>query len=70
MDGGQVAEKLQESLSTKDIPIIFLTALLPKRKKEEKSRVVAGHLFIAKPYEIEELLTQIEKLIMSRVPKV
>jgi CheY-like chemotaxis protein len=70
MDGGQVAEKLQEGLSKKDIPIIFLTALFPKRKEEEQGHVVAGHVFIAKPYDIEELLTQIEKLIMSRVPKV
>jgi CheY-like chemotaxis protein len=70
MDGGQVAEKLQEGLSTKDIPIIFLTALFPKRKGEEQGRVVAGHVFIAKPYDIEELLIQIEKLIIARLPKV
>jgi CheY-like chemotaxis protein len=70
MDGGQVAEKLQEGLSTKDIPIIFLTALFPKRKGEEQGRVVAGRVFIAKPYDIEELLIQIEKLIIARLPKV
>ena len=67
---GQVAERLQEGLLTKDIPIIFLTALFPKTKEEEQSRVVAGHVFIAKPYDIEELLIEIEKLIVSRQPEV
>lgn len=65
MDGGQVAEKLQEGLSTKDIPIIFLTALFPKRKEEEQGHVVAGHVFIAKPYDIEELVAQMKKLILG-----
>jgi DNA-binding response OmpR family regulator len=70
MCGGEVAEKLQESLLTKDIPIIFLTALYPKRKEEEQGRVLAGHVFIAKPYDIEELLIQIEKLILNCQPQV
>ena len=70
MDGGQVTEKLQEGLLTKDIPIIFLTALYPKRKEEEQCHVVAGHVFIAKPYDIEELLIQIEKLIIGRPSEV
>ena len=66
---GQVAERLQEGLLTKDIPIIFLTALFPKTKEEEQSRVVAGHVFIAKPYDIEELVAQMEKLILSHSAK-
>jgi len=70
MGGGEVAEKLKEGLLTKDIPIIFLTALFPKRKEEEQDRVVAGHVFMAKPYDLEELLIQIEKLILSPSPKV
>ncbi|MFB0524121.1 MAG: response regulator [Phycisphaerae bacterium] len=65
MDGGQVAGKLQEGLLTKDIPIIFLTALFPKTKEEEQRRVLAGHVFIAKPYDIEELAAQMEKLILG-----
>lgn len=66
MAGGEVAEKLQEGLLTKDIPIIFLTALFSKRKEEEQGRVVAGHVFFAKPYDIEELVAQTEKLILDR----
>lgn len=70
MDGGQVAEKLQEGLLTRDIPIIFLTALFPKRKEEEQSRVLAGRLFVAKPYDMEELTVQMEKLIPSQPSEV
>ena len=70
MDGGEVAERLQEGILTKDIPIIFLTALFPKRKEEEQGRIVAGHVFIAKPYDIEELVAQMEKLILSHPSEV
>ena len=63
MDGAEVAEKLQEDPKTKDIPVIFLTCLFQKREGEEQGRVVAGKVLIAKPYSIEGLSDQIEKLI-------
>ncbi len=66
MDGGEVAEKLSENPATKDIPIIFLTALFPKRHGEEQGCVVAGHVFIAKPYDIEELLAQTKNLLLKK----
>jgi DNA-binding response OmpR family regulator len=63
IDGMEVAARLKEDLETKDIPVIFLTCLLSKRKEEEQGRVIGGHVFIAKPYSIEGLSTQIEKLV-------
>jgi len=61
MDGAAVAAKLKENPATKNIPVIFLTCLLSKKDAgDEKGHVIAGHVFIAKPYDIEELLTQIE----------
>ncbi len=63
MDGAEVAEKLREDAGTKDIPVIFLTCLFQKREGEEQGRVVAGKVLIAKPYSIEGLSDQIEKLI-------
>ncbi len=62
MDGPEVAEKLQEDPETKDIPVIFLTCLFQKREGEEQGRVVAGKVLIAKPYSIEGLSAQIERL--------
>ncbi len=63
MDGAEVAEKLREDARTKDIPVIFLTCLFQKREGEEEGRVVAGKVLIAKPYSIDALSTQIEKLV-------
>ena len=63
MDGAEVAEKLGEDPKTKDIPVIFLTCLFQKRQGEEKGRVVAGKVLIAKPYSIDALSTQIERLV-------
>jgi CheY-like chemotaxis protein len=62
MDGPEVAAKLQENPRTKDIPVIFLTCLFQK-SEEEEGRVVAGKVLIAKPYSIDALTTQIEKLV-------
>ena len=63
MDGAEVGERLKGDISTKDIPVIFLTCLLQKKEGEEQGRVVAGEVLIAKPYSIEGLSNQIEKLV-------
>jgi CheY-like chemotaxis protein len=63
MDGAEVAEKLGEDAGTKDIPVIFLTCLFQKSEGEEEGRVVAGKVLIAKPYSIDALTTQIERLV-------
>jgi len=65
MDGSEVAARLKEDLTTKDIPIIFLTCLLQKREEEEEEqgRVVAGKVLMAKPYSIRALSTRIRELL-------
>ena len=63
MDGPEVAAKLMEDPKTKDIPVIFLTCLFQKREGEEQGRVVAGKVLIAKPYSIDGLSAQIERLV-------
>ena len=63
LDGFETVKKIKEKENLRDIPIIFLTALFPKREGEEQGQIVAGHVFIAKPYDIDDLLNQIEKLI-------
>ncbi len=62
MDGAEVAAELKEDPKTKDIPVIFLTCLFQKKEEEEQGRVVAGRVLIAKPYSIEGLSAQIERL--------
>jgi DNA-binding response OmpR family regulator len=63
MDGSEVAARLKEDLTTKDIPIIFLTCLFQKREEEEQGRVVAGKVLMAKPYSIRALSTRIRELL-------
>jgi len=63
MDGIEVATKLKEDPKTKDIPIIFLTCLYTKEDEKARGHFTAGHAFIAKPYDFEELLAQIRKFI-------
>ncbi len=63
MLGEEVATKLKEDIKTKNIPIIFLSALFSK--EEEKDPVFGGHTMFAKPYEKQELITAIRKLLQE-----
>lgn len=63
MLGGEVAVKLKEDLGTKNIPIIFLSALFSKKEEIEKDHVFGGHVMFAKPYEKQKLITAIRKLL-------
>ncbi len=62
MSGWIIDARLKGDLKTKDIPVILLTCLLQKKEEEEQGRVISDQVFIAKPYSIEGLSTQIERL--------
>ena len=64
MEGGEVAEKLKDCPETKNIPVIFLTALLSKAEEYKGNHLVAGNITLAKPIDAEELLTQIKKKLL------
>jgi len=66
MDGGEVAYQLKNDEETKNIPIVFLTAVAMKEEVEKSSGVIGGHPFIAKPVTAEELIDCIEKNISIR----
>jgi len=70
MDGTEVAAKLQEDPKTKNIPVIYLSYLFQKIEGEAQGRVVPGKVLIAKPYDIEELVAQMVKLILSHLSEV
>ena len=61
--GGQVAEAIQGIPEMRDIPIIFLTALLAKNEERKYGRIVGGRIMFAKPYDAEELLTAISETL-------
>ena len=63
MLGGEVAAKLKESIENKNIPIIFLSAMFSKTEESKKGHVVGSSMMFAKPYDREELLTAIKKIL-------
>ena len=69
MDGAEAARVLQENPLTKDIPIIFLTAMITR---EEESGQIPGsqtnakkHRFISKPFDTQNLLMEIQKTFVN-----
>ena len=65
MDGGEVAAKLKEHPLTRNIPVIFLTALLTKTEEYQENRTIGSNITFAKPLDTEELLTQIKGLLCN-----
>ncbi|MHB8111202.1 MAG: response regulator [Syntrophorhabdaceae bacterium] len=63
MDGGRVAEKLKEDDATRSIPIIFLTGLVKRDEVAEGGGFIAGHPFIAKPFNQAQLTEMIDRII-------
>ena len=66
MDGSEVAASLRQDPSTNDIPVIFLTCILTKQEEARMGHLIAKNIFVAKPYKIEELLAQVEKLLWKK----
>jgi CheY-like chemotaxis protein len=59
-DGGDVAAQMREDSGLKEVPIVFLTALVTQ-KESAKHPVMGGYPFIAKPVTPELLAQNIEK---------
>lgn len=67
MDGAQLAQVLKQNPATRDIPIIFMTALQTKQP-EGGYAMVGDHPVFAKPYDIEELLRKINEMLKAQKP--
>jgi putative two-component system response regulator len=59
-DGGDVAAQIREDAGLKEVPIVFLTALVTQ-KESNKRPLMGGYPFIAKPITPELLSQNIEK---------
>jgi DNA-binding response OmpR family regulator len=60
ISGAEVAEELLLDTRTKNIPIIFITALVKKDEVEKEAGLMGGREFMAKPVSKEELIKRIE----------
>ena len=63
IDGGELAHHIKADKLLKDIPIIFLTALVQDKEVDSKEGMIGGYPFIAKPVNTEELISCIKENI-------
>ena len=70
VDGYTVAKRIRENESTKDIPIIMLTALNMLQDKVQGFNIGVDD-YLVKPFEMEELLVRIKALLKrtNNIPK-
>ena len=62
VDGGQVASELRSDRTLKNVPIVFLTAVVSKNEVIEHGDVIGGQTFLAKPVSVTDVMRTIEKL--------
>lgn len=63
MDGGEVAEKFRADARLRDVPIVFLTAIVSKDFIGNHGPNVAGHTFLAKPVDAAELVQCVDQML-------
>jgi len=63
MLGEEVAAKLKKDAGTRDIPIIFLSALFSREDEVEQDHVFGDEKMFAKPYDMEKLLVTIKNIL-------
>ena len=59
MTGTQVAEVLRNDRATKDIPIIFVTAIVKRGEVGARDYQFGGNYFVFKPVKLDELINEI-----------
>ena len=63
MDGFEVCRRLKQDERTRDIPVVFLTAMKEDREKRIKALEVGGEAFLNKPIDEPELVAQIQAML-------
>ena len=61
-DGGEVAARIESDPTLRRTPVVFLTALVTKAEAGSGMEI-QGHLFLAKPISIPELVAGIERFL-------
>ncbi|MBU4479580.1 MAG: response regulator, partial [Candidatus Omnitrophica bacterium] len=55
MDGASVRSELLNNEKTKDIPVVFSTAIVTDEEVKKTDGVIGKDLFVAKPYDPEKI---------------
>ncbi len=64
MDGYEVMRMLKESTSTRDIPVVMLTAKTSPRDRN-RCEDMGAIAFITKPFDLEELRSTVSRIVAS-----
>ena len=63
VDGGEVMGLLMNNAALKNIPVVFLTAIITDREATQQDGIVAGRPFLAKPITTAKLIACINKYL-------
>jgi len=67
MDGGAVASQIQADPLLKNVPIVFLTAIVSKQEATTEN-MIGGFRFLAKPITLDALKKCIEENVPAKHP--
>jgi two-component system, OmpR family, response regulator len=65
LDGGEVHTQFVADPVLRNIPIIFLTAIVGQKEIDERKGLIGGSFYIAKPVSAEGLISAIEEHVRS-----
>lgn len=65
VDGGEIAYQLKNDEATKNIPVVFITAIATEKDTGRQDGVIAGHPFITKTADTKQIIDVIERNVSS-----
>jgi CheY-like chemotaxis protein len=66
LDGWDVCKRLKSTASTKDIPIVFLTAF-SSDKDREKAKALGAAEYLTKPIDPDKLLNMLRDILLAKI---
>ena len=66
VQGSEVAAQLKEDAQCKNIPVVFLTALVTNKETDNSYSQISDYPFIAKPVKVETLIACIEENLKNK----
>lgn len=64
-DGGEVSAELKKDPKTKNIPIIFLTALRQREEEKKQGLIIGDNIVFAKPFRLQAVLDKIQEIFQG-----
>lgn len=63
VDGGDVKRELADDARTRNIPIVFVTAIVTDKEVQSGGGMIGGNVYVAKPYDAKKLENAIKKVL-------